>query len=38
MEIGTTVKNQPRADYISSIVEAGTAACRLYGPTKTNVV
>ncbi|MGR9294655.1 TetR/AcrR family transcriptional regulator [Rhizobium leguminosarum] len=38
MEVGTTVKNQPRADYISSIVEAGTAACRLYGPTKTNVV
>ncbi|WP_080686151.1 TetR/AcrR family transcriptional regulator [Rhizobium leguminosarum] len=38
MEVGTTVKNRPRADYISSIVEAGTAACRLYGPTKTNVV
>lgn len=38
MEVGTTVSNQPRADYISSIVEAGTAACRLYGPSKTNVI
>ncbi|MGZ2430258.1 TetR family transcriptional regulator [Rhizobium redzepovicii] len=38
MEVGTTVRNQLRADYISSIVEAGTAACRLYGPTKTNVI
>lgn len=37
MEVGTTVKNQPRADDISRIVEAGTAACRLYGPSKTNV-
>ncbi|MBB4289005.1 AcrR family transcriptional regulator [Rhizobium leguminosarum] len=38
MKVGTTVKNQPQTGYISSIVEAGTAACRLYGPTKTNVV
>ncbi|WP_027665067.1 TetR family transcriptional regulator [Rhizobium leguminosarum] len=37
MEIGTTVRGQPRADHRSSIVEAGTAACRLYGPAKTNV-
>ncbi|MDL2410567.1 TetR family transcriptional regulator [Rhizobium calliandrae] len=32
-----SVRNQPRAGYISSIVEAGTATCRLYGPSKTNV-
>ncbi|MGO7674013.1 TetR/AcrR family transcriptional regulator [Rhizobium ruizarguesonis] len=37
MDVGTPVRNQPRADHISSIVEAGTAACRLYGPSKTNV-
>ncbi|NKK80437.1 TetR/AcrR family transcriptional regulator [Rhizobium leguminosarum] len=37
MEVGTTVKNQPRAGNMSSIIEAGTAACRLYGPAKTNV-
>lgn len=36
MEVGTTGRNQPRAN-ISSIIEAGTAACRLYGPSKTNV-
>jgi AcrR family transcriptional regulator len=37
METGTTARNQPRADYMSRIVEAGTEACRLYGPSKTNV-
>lgn len=37
MDVGTPVKNQPRADHISSIIQAGTAACRLYGPSKTNV-
>lgn len=37
MEVGTTVKDQPQAGYMSSIIEAGTAACRLYGPSKTNV-
>ena len=36
MELGTTVRNQPRAG-MSAIIEAGTAACRLYGPSKTNV-
>ncbi|MGZ2488128.1 AcrR family transcriptional regulator [Rhizobium pisi] len=29
---------QPQAGYMSSIIEAGTAACRLYGPSKTNVI
>ncbi|MGO7611858.1 TetR family transcriptional regulator [Rhizobium ruizarguesonis] len=38
MEIGTTLKNQPQTGYFSSIIEAGTAACRLYGLSKTNVV
>jgi AcrR family transcriptional regulator len=37
MEVRTTVRNQPRADHISSIIQAATAACRLYGPSKTNV-
>lgn len=37
MEVGTTVGNRLQARYRSSIVEAGTAACRLYGPSKTNV-
>lgn len=37
MEVGTTARNQPQAEYVSRIVEAGTAACRLYGPSKTNV-
>ncbi|MBY3233416.1 TetR/AcrR family transcriptional regulator [Rhizobium laguerreae] len=38
METGTTMRSQPRADPRSSIIGAGTAACRLYGPSKTNVV
>lgn len=38
MDVGTSARKQPRADYMSRIVEAGTAACRLYGPSKTNVV
>ncbi|MGO7041594.1 TetR family transcriptional regulator [Rhizobium acaciae] len=37
MEIGTTVRAKPRTDHITSIVGAGMAACRLYGPAKTNV-
>jgi AcrR family transcriptional regulator len=37
MEVGTIARHQPRADYVSRIVDAGTAACRLYGPSKTNV-
>ncbi|RXT28937.1 hypothetical protein B5P46_09370 [Rhizobium leguminosarum] len=37
MEVGTTVRDQPQTGYMSSIIEAGTAACRLYGPSKTNV-
>jgi AcrR family transcriptional regulator len=37
METRTTARNQPRADERSRVVEAGTAACRLYGPMKTNV-
>ncbi|MDX1195810.1 TetR family transcriptional regulator [Sinorhizobium medicae] len=38
MGIGTTARIQPRGDEVSRIIEAGTAACRLYGPSKTNVV
>lgn len=37
MEITTTARHRPRTEYVSRIVEAGTAACRLYGPAKTNV-
>lgn len=37
MEVSAIVGKQPRADQTSSIIEAGTAACRLYGPSKTNV-
>ncbi|QKK28152.1 TetR family transcriptional regulator [Rhizobium indicum] len=37
MEVGTTVSDRPQTGYMSSIIEAGTAACRLYGPSKTNV-
>ena len=37
MERSTTARNQPRAYYVSPIVEAGKAACRLYGVSKTNV-
>ena len=37
MEITTTARHRPRTEYVSRIVEAGTAACRLYGPTKANV-
>jgi AcrR family transcriptional regulator len=37
MDITTTARHRPRAEYVSRIVEAGTAACRLYGPSKTNV-
>ncbi|WP_338012517.1 TetR/AcrR family transcriptional regulator [Rhizobium sp. Root1203] len=37
MEISKTVRLRPRAEYVSRIIEAGTAACRHYGPSKTNV-
>ncbi|CDM62328.1 MULTISPECIES: TetR/AcrR family transcriptional regulator [Rhizobium] len=37
MEVGTIVRHPPRAEYASRIIEAGTEACRLYGPSKTNV-
>lgn len=37
METGITSRKQPRADYLPRIIEAGTAACRRYGPSKTNV-
>lgn len=37
MDIGTTARHRPQAEYASRIVDAGTAACRLYGPSKTNV-
>ncbi|MDL2410849.1 TetR family transcriptional regulator [Rhizobium calliandrae] len=30
-------RNRPRPEFAVRIVKAGTAACRLYGPTKTNV-
>ncbi|MBB4170761.1 MULTISPECIES: TetR family transcriptional regulator [unclassified Rhizobium] len=37
MEVGMIARNQPRPEFTIQIVEAGTAACRLYGPAKTNV-
>jgi AcrR family transcriptional regulator len=37
MDITSTERHRPRAEYVSRIVDAGTAACRLYGPSKTNV-
>lgn len=37
MEVGTTLTKRPQSGYMSSIIEAGTAACRLHGPSKTNV-
>jgi len=37
MDVTTTGKHRPRAEYVSGIIEAGTAACRLYGPSKANV-
>ncbi|WP_426129067.1 TetR/AcrR family transcriptional regulator [Pararhizobium sp. PWRC1-1] len=37
MEIAKTVRLPPGPEYLSRIVAAGTAACRLYGPSKTNV-
>jgi AcrR family transcriptional regulator len=37
MDLLTTAKNEPSADERWPIIEAGTAACRLYGPSKTNV-
>lgn len=37
MELLTTTKREPSADERLPIIEAGTAACRLYGPSKTNV-
>jgi hypothetical protein len=37
MELTTTATHRPGAEYLSRIPEAGTAACRLYGPSKTNV-
>jgi AcrR family transcriptional regulator len=37
METAKSARHRPGTDYAPLIVEAGTAACRLYGPTKTNV-
>ncbi len=37
MELTTTARHRPGAEYLSRIPEAGTAACGLYGPPKTNV-
>jgi|GEM_PF-2539923 len=37
MDVTTTGRHRRRAEYVSGIIEAGTAACRLYGPSKTNV-
>lgn len=37
METARTARDRQGTDYVSLIVEAGTAACRLYGPSKTNV-
>ncbi|MDQ0564306.1 AcrR family transcriptional regulator [Rhizobium mesoamericanum] len=37
MESRVIARIQPRADERSRIVEAATAACRQYGPSKTNV-
>ncbi len=37
MEVSNTVSTRPAAGDVSGILEAGTAACRLYGPSKTNV-
>ncbi|WP_426230405.1 TetR family transcriptional regulator [Pararhizobium sp. DWP3-4] len=37
MELTTTARHPPGPEIVSRIVQAGTAACRLYGPSKTNV-
>lgn len=37
MDLTSTTRNEPSADEKWPIIEAGMAACRLYGPSKTNV-